>query len=107
MEGLHTHWMAQPWLSLFDLKFLAACGLSVVWTLGWCKRVTSDTPEYSWPIAWNKFLILGAFLFLGARGSFSAHHLDLRYAIVSDDAMVNLSVIPSSYALDQALRGRR
>lgn len=42
-----------------------------------------------------------------ARGSFSEHHLDLRHAEVTPDIQSNRLIIPSAYALDQALRNRR
>lgn len=52
---------------------------------------------------------LFAFLFTAVviRSSFGEHHLDLRNVEVTKSDQLNIVIIPSAYAFDQALRNRR
>jgi hypothetical protein len=102
-EGI-LHWSFR---GLLNLRFiLIALGLGV-WTLGWCRRVTEQIPNYTWPLRVSTVLCTALFLALGARGTLMAHHLDLRHSVISSERILNVAVVPSSYALDQALRHRR
>ncbi len=71
------------------------------------RRVRSYAQEPLLP--WSKIqLFLLALLFgLAARGSLANLHLDLRHTEVSKNRTLNLMVVPSWYALDQAIRLRR
>jgi hypothetical protein len=58
-------------------------------------------------LGWKRFLVFILFTLILARGSLSAHHLDLRHAVLTKNPKINRLIIPSPYALDQALRNRR
>jgi len=63
--------------------------------------------EYSLHSGMLSWIFLLFFTGLMIRSSFGEHHLDLRHAEVTKSEHLNRLIIPSAYALDQAIRGRR
>ena len=107
-ESLHRNWLSVFSFDFFThWKLIVILALTPLWSWGWVRRIQESSPQFSWPVHWSKFLMLGLGLVSAGRGSYGAHHLDLRHSLISIDKMICLATIPSAYALDQALRSRR
>lgn len=108
-DRLNSKFFSSGHSNFANLNFRAYCALLALGILSFLfRKVITRQPIAR--LESNKiksyFLVMLVLAIL-ARGSFGEHHLDLRHAEVTQSEFSNHLIIPSAYALDQALRNRR
>jgi len=91
-----------PWSSVEGVIMVMVLMIILALQLRWQWRCLTTFPEINW-IRWTACAVLTAVVI---RGSFGEQHLDLRFAQVTNSAKINLLIVPTAYAWDQALRER-
>lgn len=101
LEYLRSLGFQFTWLFPTAALFIVYCGARTFQIIR--KHNFNNIKGYSLTV-WFMIIVLTSVLI---RSSFSEHHLDLRHAEVTHSRELNRVIIPSTYALDQALRKRR
>lgn len=91
----------------FSLFFIITSGALVYFAYLSVKALQKTNFQLAQRTSWLEWLIMILVTATMIRSSFGDHHLDLRHAEVTTLPQLNKIIIPSAYALDQALRGRR
>jgi hypothetical protein len=104
LSSEHLHEALRFNSNLFFYATSAVLILLAYRTWRFLKKVKYDGAGKSGWLTWSAWLLITALM---CRGTLSTLHLDLRNAEVTSSKFLNLLVIPSPYAFDQALRNRR
>lgn len=91
----------------FDIQFFILIFLTYYFIRSAILKIKSLLRREEFEPHFSSLVFLFILSGICARGSFDQHHLDLRHSNVTQFVFINTAIIPSLYAADQALRGRR